>query len=198
MRGPPGHRAPARPGGVTLTGAGAASGRRRRRPARPHPISSAPELFMAAALGVPGPLARSRLRKVTGPGALPTAAARICATAAAALPPPLSANGHRAPPRPRRRPAHARARSRTGPPGAGPGVRPPKCVRSCVRALRAVATTARRPWSSSALGVAAGCSGKWSPPLAGVGTTPRRGARGPSRVRAACCVRARSRLGAPS
>lgn len=46
----------------------------------------------AAALGVPGPLARSRLRKVTGPGALPTAAARICATAAAALPPPLSAN----------------------------------------------------------------------------------------------------------
>lgn len=46
----------------------------------------------AAALSVPGPLARSRLRKVTGPGALPTTAARICATATAALPPPLSAN----------------------------------------------------------------------------------------------------------
>lgn len=112
----------------------------------------------------PGPLARSRLRKVTGPGALPTAAARICATAAAALPPPLSANGHRASPRPRRRPALARARSRTGPPGAEPGVRP-VCVRACVRRgpRRRRLAAARRPSSSATASAAAGHVGKWSP-----------------------------------
>lgn len=56
--GPPAPRPPARPRGVTLTGPGRLGGGRAAARARcPHPISSAPELFMAtaAALGVPGP-----------------------------------------------------------------------------------------------------------------------------------------------
>lgn len=148
----------------------------------------------AAALGVPGPLARSRLRKVTGPGALPTAAARICATAAAALPPPLSANGHRAPPRPRRRPAHAGARSRTGPPGAGPGVtRVRASMRASVRACGGLRAAAARPprvglpprrRPDSPLGTLG--SGV---PRPGVGSAPRRG-----RADRAACVRACARV----
>lgn len=91
---------------------------------QPHPISSAPALFMAPR---PGPL-----RPAPPEGhrsSLPAAAARICATAAALSLLPPRQRSLRVPAPPRLRPAHARARSRTGPPGAGPGAR-----RACVPA----------------------------------------------------------------
>lgn len=94
---------------------------------QPHPISSAPALFMAPR---PGPL-----RPAPPEGhrsSLPVAAARICATAAALSLLPPRQRSLRVPAPPRLRPAHARARSRTGPPGAGPGARR-ACVHACER-----------------------------------------------------------------
>lgn len=195
-QGTPARRAPgpptagsARPRGVTLTGrAGLGGGRPRRRrgPARPHPISSAPELFMAAvaALGVRAPW-------------LAPASGRSLAPAPSPQPRPGSAQRRRprcllpsAPTvtaRPRARAAALRTPERA--PARGLRGRGQGCarVRACVRAAgqprRRRSAAALRPSSSAAASVPAGHTGKWSP-VSRLRPRPAEGARGPSRVRA--------------
>lgn len=150
---------------------------------QPHPISSAPALFMAPR---PGPL-----RPAPPEGhrsSLPAAAARICATAAALSLLPPRQRSLRVPAPPRLRPAHARARSRTGPPGAGPGARRacvPACEKDaglCAGAARTTETCVSARSSLSLLGNAVLCI-IW----------PSEGARREdSHVRACACMRCRA------
>lgn len=145
---------------------------------QPHPISSAPALFMAPR---PGPLRPAPPEGHSS--SLPAAAARICATAAALSLLPPRQRSLRVPAPPRLRPAHARARSRTGPPGAGPGARRacvPACERNAGLCAGASGTTeecASAPFGLSLLGNAVLCI-IWSSEGAG--------------REAATCVRARA------